>query len=115
MGDFTPSTPISLQIRKIIFEEHNDTDERFTNDEIFEKIKKNGDIDPKWIIDDMEPFFNEICDKGMVRNIAQNFTTMWFKLFDTVEKLHCDSCNNDVFLVASEERVCPNPSCKASI
>ena len=115
MGDFTPKIPISLQIRKIIFDEHNDTEERFTNDDIFEKIKQNGDVNPEWIIDDMEPFFNEICDRGMVRNIAQNFTTMWFKLFEPVEKLHCNSCDNDIFLASSEERVCPNPSCKASI
>ena len=52
----------------------------------FEIIKKNGDIDASWIIDDMEPHFKEICDSGLTRNIAQNFTTIWLKLFETVEK-----------------------------
>lgn len=115
MGDFTPKTPISLQIRKIIFEKFNDLQVRFTNDEIFELIKQNGDINPSWIIDDMEPFFLEICESGLTRNIAQNFTTIWLKLFDTVEKLHCSSCNNDVYLGKSEDRICPNPDCKATI
>ena len=115
MGNFTPSTPIQLQIRKIIFENFNDTEIRFNNDQIFEIIQKNNDVDKSWTIDDMEPFFNEICDKELVRNIAQNFTTIWFKLFSPIEKLHCHTCNNDVFLGSEEERKCPNPSCNASI
>lgn len=115
MGDFTPKTPIELQIRKIIFEKFNNVDGRFSNDEIFDIIKKNGDIDPSWIIDDLESFFNEICDSGMARNIAQNFTTMWLKLFESIEQLHCNSCNFDIFLGSSEDRKCPNLSCKSSI
>jgi len=115
MGDFTPKTPIQIQIRKIIFEKFNDPEVRFTNDEIFELIKKNDDIDQSWIIDDMEPFFQEICDSGLTRNIAQDLTTIWLKLFDNVEKLHCDSCSNDVYLGKSENRVCPNSYCKATI
>jgi len=115
MGDFNPKTSIQIQIRKIIFEKFNDPEVRFTNNEIFEIIKKNGDIDPSWIIDDMELYFKEICDNGLTRNIAQDFTTMWFKLFETVEKFHCNSCNNDVYLGNSEERICPNPDCKATI
>jgi len=39
MSDFTPKTPIELQIRKIIFEKFNDVDSKFSNDEIFE-LKK---------------------------------------------------------------------------
>ena len=115
MSNFVPVTPISLQIRKIIFEKFNDVDGRFSNDEIFATLKENGDIDSSWIIDDVEPFFKELCDSGLVRNIAQNFTTIWLKLFDTVEKLHCNTCNQDIYLGASEDRICPNPSCKSSI
>ena len=115
MSDFTPTTPIALQIRKIIFEKYNDIDTKFTNDEIFEIIQKNGDIDTSWIIDDLEPFFKDICDSGLARNIAQNFTTIWMKLFDPVEKIHCDACSQDVYLGISEERLCPNPDCKSSL
>ena len=112
---FTPQTPTELQIRKIIFEKFNEVDTIFTNDAIFEVLKENGDINPSWIIDDVEPFINEICDSGLVRNVAQNFTTIHLKLFDPVEKLHCGSCNHDVFLGPSEEKICPNSLCKASI
>ena len=115
MSDFTPTIPIPLQIRKIIFEKFNDIDVKFTNDEIFEIIKENGDLDSTWIVDDTESFFNDICDSGLARNIAQNFTTMWMKLFDPVEKLHCNACDYDVYLGESEEKICPNPSCKSSM
>jgi len=115
MSDFTPAVPIALQIRKIIFEKYNDIDTKFTNDEIFDVLKANGDLDTSWIIDDTESFFNELCDSGLARNIAQNFTTMYLKLFDPMEKLHCDACSNDIYLGPSEERKCPNPSCKSSI
>jgi hypothetical protein len=57
MSNFTPKTPITLQIRKIIFEKFNDVETKFTNDEIFEILKENDDIDPSWIIDDVEFFF----------------------------------------------------------
>ena len=114
MGSFSPNTPIQLQIRKIIFDKYNDVDEKFTNDEIFEILKQGGDIDSSWIVDDLEPYINEICDSGLVRNIAQNFTTMWLKLFDPIKKLHCSSCDNDVYLGESERQECPNPSCHAT-
>jgi len=115
MSDVGPVRPIVLQRRKIIFEKFNDVDTKFTNDEIFEILKENGDINPSWIIDDVESFFNEICNSGLARNIAQNFTTIWLKLFDPAEKLHCNACNHDIHLGASEKRICPNPSCKSSI
>jgi len=115
MGDFTPKTPISIQIRKIIFEKFNDTETRFTNDEIFEIMKKNGDIDNSFTIDDMESYFNEISKCELARNIAQNFTTIWFKLFTTIQKLHCKSCNFDIYLGNLEAQVCPNPNCKVTI
>ncbi|HEY7368097.1 MAG TPA: hypothetical protein VH562_06505 [Nitrosopumilaceae archaeon] len=115
MSVFKPSIPITNQIRKIIFERFNDPEVRFTNDEIFEIIRNNGDLDKSWTIDNMEKYFQDICDSGLVRNIAQNFTTVWFKLFDSVEKIHCNSCNQEIYLGKSESRICPNPQCKASI
>ena len=115
MSTFTPITPIQLQIRKIIYDKYNNVDIKFTNDEIFETIKTGGDIDPSWIIDDLESYVNEVCDSGLVRNIAQNFTTIWLKLFDLVKKHHCSSCNLDIYLGESEKKECPNPSCKAKI
>ena len=112
---FAPAVPIELQIRKIIFEKFNDVDTIFTNDTIFEILKENGDIESSWIVDDIEPFINSLCDSGLARNVAQNFTTIHMKLFEPVEKLHCNSCNQDIYLSPSEEKICPNPSCKSAI
>jgi hypothetical protein len=115
MSVFKPSIPITNQIRKIIFERFNDPELRFTNDEIFEVIRNNGDVDKSWTIDNMEKYFQDLCDSGLVRNIAQNFTTVWFKLFDSIEKIHCKSCNQEIYLGKSESRICLNQECNASI
>lgn len=115
MVEYTPSIPIQLQIRKVIFEKYNDPDLKFTNDELFDTIKMGGDLDKTWIIDDLEPFIHEICSRGLARNIAQNFTTIWLKLFDPLKKHHCNSCNHDVYLGESENRECPNPACKGNL
>ena len=114
MSGFIPKTPFVLQIRKIIYENFNEDDLRFNNDQIFEIIRQNGDIDSSWIIDNLEEDFKKICDDELVRCIAQNFTTQWYKLFDIVEKQNCKSCNQEIF-IGKEEKTCPNPSCGASI
>lgn len=106
------STPVLLQIRKLIFDKFNDTNLRFTNDEIFE-ILKTQDIAKSLTIDDMKPFFDKLHQDGFLRPIAQNFTTQWFKLFGEVKKTNCNSCNNEIHTGKLEERICP--SCKAAI
>ena len=105
---------ITLQIRKIIFEKFNDINLRFTNDEIFEMLKTSESA-KSLAIDDMKPFFNHLHKDGLLRPIGQDFTTQWFKLFAEVEKLKCNSCNLEIHLGKLEDRICPNPSCKASI
>ena len=102
---------ITTSIRKIIFENFNDDDLRFNNDQIFDILKKDQMIDPSLTIDDMEAHFKELCDAELLRNIAQNFTTQWFKLFEPLEKIQCNSCKKESYLTASENRVCQNSSC----
>lgn len=108
------SIVLPLQIRKIIFEKFNDTNLRFTNDEIFEMLKTNG-LDGSVTIDDVEQYFNQLRDAGLIRQIAQNFTTNYYKLFDVVEKINCNSCHQEIYLGKMEPRVCPNSECKATI
>lgn len=105
-------TDVSLEIRNIIFEKFN-SDERFTNDQIFTELQKSDKIEKSLTIDDMEKYFNELCDVGIMRNIAQNFTTQWFKLFDPLEKTTCPSCKAEAPINKSEEKSCP--LCKAAI
>ena len=104
-----------LQIRQIIFDNFNEIDLRFNNDEIFELLKKNQNFEQSQSIDDLESDFQKLEDDGLVRCIAQNFTTKWFKLFDIVEKLLCNSCKTEIFLGKEESRICPNPDCKSNL
>ena len=103
--------PIITNIRKVIFENFNDIDLRFNNDQIFEILKQNEMVDPSVTIDNMEVYFKELCDAEILRNIAQNFTTQWFKLFEPLEKIKCVLCEEDNYLTSSEKRICQNSSC----
>ena len=107
----TDNPPIVTSIRKVIFENFNDDDLRFNNDQIFEILQQNKVIDSSLTIDDMEVYFKELCDTELLRNIAQNFTTQWFKLFEPLDKIQCNSCKKESYLTASENRVCQNSSC----
>ena len=104
-----------LQIRQIIFDNFNETDLRFNNDEIFELLKKNQNFDQSQSIDDLESDFQKLEDDGFVRCIAQNFTTKWFKLYDKIEKIRCNSCKTDIHLASDESRICPNQECNANL
>ena len=103
--------PIITNIRKVIFENFNDIDLRFNNDQIFEILKQHEMIDQSLTIDAMDVHFKELCDTEILRNIAQNFTTQWFKLFEPIEKIQCNSCKKESYFVSSENRICQNPSC----
>ena len=103
--------PITTSIRKVIFENFNDVDLRFNNDQIFEILKKNQIIEPSVTLDDMEVYFKELGDAEILRNIAQNFTTQWFKLFEPIEKIQCNSCKKESYITSSENRICQNSSC----
>jgi hypothetical protein len=103
--------PITTSIRRVIFENFNDVDLRFNNDQIFEILKQHKMIDQSLTIDAMEVHFKELCDTEILRNIAQNFTTQWFKLFEPIEKIQCNSCKKESYFVSSENRICQNPSC----
>jgi hypothetical protein len=107
--------PITNNIRKVIFENFNEHDLRFNNDQIFEILKKNDMIDQSLTIDDMEAHFKELCDSELLRNIAQNFTTQWFKLFEPLEKIQCNSCKNDNYITQSESKTCKNPDCGSNL
>lgn len=107
--------PLQLHIRRIIFEKFNDPDLRFTNDQILEELRKGGIVDASCDSCDVEPEFELVCSSGLARNIAQNFNTIWLKLFDVLEEVRCGMCSRTIHVAASEERKCPNPDCGAAL
>ena len=109
------NNPITTSIRKAIFENYNDVDLKFNNDQVFEILKQNEKIDPSLTINDMEVYFKELCDAEILRNIGQNFTTQWFKLFEPIEKIQCSSCKKESYIISSENRICQNSSCGSTL
>ena len=109
------NNPITTRIRKVIFENYNDVDLKFTNDQVFEILKQNEKIDPSLTINDMEVYFKELCDAEILRNIGQNLTTQWFKLFEPIEKIQCSSCKKESYIISSENRICQNSSCGSTL
>ena len=108
------NNPIT-SIRRVIFENFNDVDLKFNNDQVFEILKQNEKIDPSLTINDMEVYFKELCDAEILRNIAQNFNTQWFKLFESIEKIQCSSCKKESYIISSENRICQNSSCGSTL
>ena len=107
--------PITTSIRRVVFENFNDVNLKFNNDQIFEILKQNEKVDPSLTIDDMEVYFKELGDAEILRNIAQNFTTQWFKLFEPIEKIQCSSCKKESYIISSEDRICQNSSCGSTL
>lgn len=95
-----------LAARRVIFEKYNDPEEAFTNDQVLDEMKRGGLVADSVTIHDMEDTFREVCTSGLARNIAQNFTTMWLKLFDTMVEADCPSCGR-IHLGGLEIRACP--------
>ena len=89
--------------------------EGMNDNQIYEFLKKNDAFDKSQTIDDLVGDFKKIEDDGLVRCIAQNFTTQWFKIFNDVEKIPCTSCNTDAYLGKEESRICPNSDCNATL
>ena len=109
------NSPITTSIRRIIFENFNDADLKFNNDQVFEILKQDEKIDPSLTINDMEVYFKELCDAEILRNIGQNLTTQWFKLFEPIEKIQCSSCKKESYIISSENRICQNSSCGSTL
>lgn len=86
----------------------------FNNDQVLEIMQRDGVVSSDATVDYLEPHFRNLCERGMMRNIAENFTTIWFKLFGAVTKFRCGTCGKDICLGSDEARICPE-SCGANL
>ena len=102
-------------IRKIIFDNYNDTDVRFSNDEILAHLNEREDY-RKMELDvlDFENLLLEMENSRMLRPIAQNFNTRYYRLWETVSQGACKACGELTYFASSEEeKNCPR--CSASL
>ncbi|MCI0558165.1 MAG: hypothetical protein MN733_06690, partial [Nitrososphaera sp.] len=68
-------------IRKIIFDNFNNTDVRFSNDEILSHLSQMEKYSSKELdVLDIEDVLLEMEKSGLLRPIAQNFNTRYYRL-----------------------------------
>ena len=100
-------------IRKIIFDNFNDTDTRFSNDEILGFLNQ---IDRYKALDDVLEFEDVLLDmekSGLLRPIAQNFNTRYYRLWNVLEPATCGACNFVTYFAQAEEgKACPQCNAK---
>lgn len=103
----------SHDIRKIIFDNFNDTDTRFSNDEILAFLNQ---MDRYKALEDVLDFEDVLLDmekSGLLRAIAQNFNTRYYRLWNVLEPATCQACNFVTYFAQAEEnKTCPQCNAK---
>lgn len=98
----------SHDIRRIIFDNFNDTDVRFSNDEMLGYLNQ---LDKYKLLDDVLDFEDVLLEmekSGMLRPIAQNFNTRYYRLWNTLGPATCKACNFSTYFAPNEEgKACP--------
>jgi hypothetical protein len=98
----------SRDVRRIIFDNFNDTDVRFSNDEILGYLNR---IDKYKALDDVLDFEDVLLEmekSGMLRAIAQNFNTRYYRLWNALEPAACKGCGSSTYFAPNEEgKACP--------
>ena len=98
----------SSAIRKIIFDNFNDTDTRFSNDEMLGYLNQ---VDLYRALDDVLDFEDVLLDmekSGMLRPIAQNFNTRYYRLWNPLAPAACKACGSSTYFAPNEEgKACP--------
>jgi hypothetical protein len=95
-------------IRKIIFDNFNDTDVRFSNDEILGFLNQMGRYKALDDVLDFEDVLLGMEKSGMLRPIAQNFNTRYYRLWNTLEPATCKGCGSSTYFAPNEEgKACP--------
>jgi hypothetical protein len=102
-------------IRRVIFDNFNDTDVRFSNDDILAHL--NGmDAYSAMELDvlNFEEVLLEMEKSGLLRPIAQNFNTRYYRLWGEMETTACKTCNAESYFASIEDdKFCPR--CRARL
>jgi rubrerythrin len=104
------ATKVSRQdIRRIISENFNGTDIRFSNDEILSHLNEIDKYRPMNLdVLDFEDVLLEMESSGFLRPIAQNFNTRYYKIMTDLEEKTCKDCGTrSWFAEAEEPKLCP--------
>jgi hypothetical protein len=96
-------------LRKIISENFNDTDIRFSNDEILGYLNQMDRYRPMNLdVLDFEDILLEMEGSGFLRPIAQNFNTRYYKIMTDLVTRSCKDCGAvSWFADAEDPKLCP--------
>ena len=101
-------------IRKIILDNFNNTDIRFSNDDILGYLKQLDRYKVLNDVLDLEEQLLKMEKSGLLRPIAQNFNTRYYRLWGVLEPMTCKLCNFVTYFANVEvDKSCPQ--CKASM
>ncbi|MEW6605732.1 MAG: hypothetical protein AB1351_13745 [Thermoproteota archaeon] len=101
----------SHDIRRIIFDNFNDTDTRFSNDEMLGYLNQMNQYKSLDDVLDFEDVLLDMEKSGLLRPIAQNFNTRYYRLWNTLETATCKACGFSTYFAPSEEgKICPKCS-----
>lgn len=104
------ATKVSRQdIRKVIADNFNDTDIRFSNDEMLVLLNEIDRYKPMNLdVLDFEDALLEMEESGFLRPIAQNFNTRYYKIMTELVTKTCKDCNTQSWFAEAEEpKLCP--------
>jgi hypothetical protein len=96
---------IAGDIRRILYDNYNDTDVRFSNDEILEHLNKQehyrkAELD----VLDFEDVLLGMETSGLLRAIAQNFNTRYFRIWAPLAGITCSACGFVSYYSDAEEK-----------
>jgi len=95
-------------IRKIIFCKFNNTETRFSNDEILTYLNEMARYKALDDVLDIEDQLLEMEKSGLLRPIAQSFNTRYYRLWNMLEAVTCKNCNFITYYAQAEEgKACP--------
>lgn len=104
------ATKVSRQdIRRIISDNFNGTDIRFSNDEILGYLNESDRYKTMNLdVLDFEDVLLEMEGSGFLRPIAQNFNTRYYKIMTDLEEKTCKDCGvKSWFAEAEDPKICP--------
>ena len=100
-------------IRKIIFDNFNDIDVRFSNDEMLGYLNQMDEYKALEDVLDFEDVLLDMEKSGMLRPIAQNFNTRYYRLWNTLSPAKCKTCGLGTYFALNEEdKACPQCGAK---
>ena len=100
-----PASKVRMgDVRKVIFDSYNDTETRFSNDDIVAQLSsmdayKGVELD----VLDFEDVLLEMEGSGLLRPIAQNFNTRYYRLRAPLESVACGSCQKTSYCAPVED------------